>query len=85
MKKYGYVDVAKLFFALMVVLLHSNALEVDNIIVRVFQHSVCQIGVPFFFVSAGFFLEQKIRIGGGYLFKKICQKVVHTIYILADP
>lgn len=75
MKKYGYVDVAKLFFALMVVLLHSNALEVDNIIVRVFQHSVCQIGVPFFFVSAGFFLEQKIRIGGGTYLKKYVKRL----------
>ncbi len=66
-KNYGYIDIAKLLFAILIVMLHTNILEVNNIYVRIFQHGFCQIGVPFFFVAAGFFFGSKIKSGGVHI------------------
>lgn len=60
-KNYTTIDVAKLFFAICIVLLHSYAYQIlPGFLPFAFEKAVLRLAVPFFFVASGFFLGKKI-------------------------
>jgi len=60
-KNYSLVDIVKLFFAVGIVLIHSGVFnDNSNLFIWIIEHALFKIGVPFFFVASGFFLESKL-------------------------
>mgnify|MGYP007070012407 CR=1 FL=1 len=47
------IDIAKFFFAVGIVAIHSKLLKSDNTIVWLFLHCIFRLGVPFFFFVSG--------------------------------
>jgi len=61
-KDYYLIDYAKLFFAFCIVAIHTNLLANFNQNVSFWvTQLVFRVGVPFFFISSGFFLGQKLN------------------------
>ncbi|MCR5605720.1 MAG: acyltransferase family protein, partial [Treponema sp.] len=57
---YPVVDIIKLLFAFLIVLMHAELLNPSIVIEYRLQITVFALIVPFFFVSAGFFLGKRI-------------------------
>ncbi len=71
-KKYAVIDIMKLFFAIFIVLLHSQQDAVyypvldsfQGIIWLFFTQIISRIAVPFFFVTSSYFLYSNIKKNG---------------------
>lgn len=61
-ESYSGIDLTKFFFACMIPFLHIYFGKIPAI--TVIQQYISRLGVPFFFVSSGFFLSQSIKKRG---------------------
>lgn len=52
---FDFVNVAKLFLAIAIVALHSALVPQPSLVMAL----ICRLGVPYFFVASGFFLQRK--------------------------
>ena len=52
---FDFVNVAKLILAIFIVALHSSLVPVHSLLMTL----LCRLGVPYFFVASGFFLQRK--------------------------
>ena len=52
---FDFVNVAKLFLAVAIVALHSSLVPQPSLVMAL----ICRLGVPYFFVASGFFLQRK--------------------------
>ncbi len=60
-KQYPAIDIAKIFFCVCIVALHTGAdMVLPQPLGYLVNKSVCRLAVPFFFVAAGFLFAQKI-------------------------
>ena len=85
-KKYNLVDFFKLFFAVMVVVLHTRLISdtCSEDFNWYFEHLLLRLAVPFFFVVSGFFLGNKLNKDGGDVFaiwKKYCGKMLLPLIV----
>ncbi|MDR1795478.1 MAG: acyltransferase [Erysipelotrichaceae bacterium] len=82
-KRYGAVDAMKVIASILVIANHTNPLlpytKWGNFILI---NVVCRITVPFFFISAGYFLALKISERGNQYFKPYILSVI-KLYLLA--
>lgn len=59
-EKYDVVDIAKLFFAMAIISLHVGH---RTAFLDIFSQYIARLGVPFFFIVAGYFLYAKLEKG----------------------
>jgi len=73
------IDYARIFCVLLIVSIHLPVFaSVDMFLSHYFNHVICRIAVPFFFISSGFFVADKIGVKGSY--KYVCR--VLTLYLV---
>lgn len=59
---YGMVDVLRLFFAVLVMMIHTMAFQSINEDLRIATSmGICRLAVPFFFIVTGYFLYNRIQ------------------------
>lgn len=59
---YGVVDIFKFIFSIIVIPIHTKALSnVNNRTIESIYGLLCDMAVPFFFLSSGFFIGKKIE------------------------
>ena len=59
---YGVVDIFKFIFSIVVISIHTKALSnVNNRTIESIYGLLCDMAVPFFFLSSGFFIGKKIE------------------------
>lgn len=56
---FEFVNIAKLILAVAIVAMHSALVPGDSLLMTL----ICRLGVPFFFVASGFFLQKKCADG----------------------
>lgn len=62
MKQYNSIDVGKLVMSIVVVAMHTYNFEYcHNHVIQAVIHCVMQMAVPFFFISSGFLIAQKLN------------------------
>lgn len=62
MKKYPLIDVAKLYCAVLIVLIHALEIPEGHYLGNLFKSSLSSQAVPFFFIVSGFFFKKKWSI-----------------------
>ena len=59
MKRYPLIDIAKLYCAVLVVLIHALEIPDGHYWGNLFKSSLSSQAVPFFFIASGFFFKKK--------------------------
>ena len=62
MKNYTLIDYAKLFFAVCIVVIHTDVFLSTRLSSWMILHGICRLAVPFFFITSGFFFGKKLLI-----------------------
>lgn len=82
------VDYFRLIFAVGIVALHMSPLkDVNNVINYFVVHVLTRLGVPFFFLSSGFFLQKKLGDFNkvkAYLIKLLKLYLIYTLLYLPE-
>lgn len=60
MKNYTLIDYLKLFFAICIVIIHTDLLASEKLSLWMILHGICRLAVPFFFIASGFFYGRKL-------------------------
>lgn len=79
------IDYFRLVCVLLIVSIHLPVfISVDGVLSHYFNHVVCRIAVPFFFISAGFFVADKINTNAAYRYVKriLLLYVLYTVIYL---
>lgn len=83
------LDIAKLLFAILIVSLHSNAFsEIDGSFAFFINQIIARIGVPFFFISSGYFVARHIENDNiGKIYKHIYSYLKYFVifYLIYMP
>ncbi|WP_143316259.1 acyltransferase [Clostridium sp. HBUAS56017] len=62
-KYYGMIDILRLVFAILVMVIHTMAFSSINEDLRIVTSmGICRIAVPFFFIVSGYFLYNRINL-----------------------
>lgn len=82
-KNYNGIDLFKFIGSILIFIIHipifkDDSVEIFKYINFGFQHYVCRIAVPFYFVSSGFFLFRKMSLGNLKVdvIKNYCFKII---------
>lgn len=70
---YQWIDVFKLIFAALIVLMHADMLNGNGFELRI-QITVFALAVPFFFIATGFFVGNKLRITDDLVERQVITK-----------
>ena len=60
MKNYTLIDYAKLFFAVCIVVIHTDVFLSTRLSSWMILHGISRLAVPFFFITSGFFFGKKL-------------------------
>lgn len=62
---YYVLDLVRFISAFLIILIHTHPFEdINNTLDDILINTFCRMGVPFFFMITGFFIEQKIKKDG---------------------
>lgn len=84
-KNYLFVDIMKLFFAVGVVMIHTQLIRqiFSERTAWVVEHIYLRLAVPFFFVVTGYFVGEKLYKGKNKwnIYKEYCLKLLPPLFV----
>ena len=79
------IDYFRVICALLIVSIHIPVfISIDGVLSHYFNHVICRVAVPFFFISSGFFVADKLQSNSAYRYvnRIILLYLVYTVLYL---
>lgn len=85
-KTYSSIDIAKFFFCLCIIALHTGLLSfLPTFHKYIIEKNLFRLAVPFFFITSGYFLASKwYKYNGGFhLIKRYCNRLILPLFVFS--